>query len=79
MVSTHAAFLSEAILQFLRDYNVDVANLYGQGYNEAGGIAEVSVQIMQTAEGSVLPLLSTTSIASFCNRFQKLEICLISH
>ena len=51
MDSTDAASISEAILQFLRDCNLDIANLRGQGYDGAsvmaGKVAGVSARILQ--------------------------------
>ena len=48
---TSAAFISEAILQFLKDCNLNISNLRGQGYDGAsvmaGKVSGVSTQILE--------------------------------
>ena len=48
---TSVAFISEAILQFLKDCNLNISNLHGQGYDGASVMASkvsgVSTQILE--------------------------------
>ena len=57
--STDAAFISEAILQFLKDCNLNISNLRGQGYDGAsvmaGKVSGVSTRILTKSTVPSLP------------------------
>ena len=54
MINNNAAAISEAILKFLGECNLDLSNLRGQGYDGAsvmaGKVAEVSARILEKQE-----------------------------